>query len=107
MKLANAKIEEMAQSGRYMTVRDLIEALRECDLDALVVFSTTYGDYHDTMQALPVETVDELDDGGEVLIETAYSRSGVGIAHAFESGEFDEDDTDELPHPECGVVVLR
>ena len=106
MKLANAKIEEMAESGRYMTVRDLIEALRDCDRDALVVFSTTYGDYGDTMQALPVETVDELDDC-ELLTETAYSRSGVSIVNAFETGEYDEDETDELPQPECGVVVLR
>jgi hypothetical protein len=107
MKLAHDRIERMAQGGRYMTVRDLIEELEGHDPDALVVFSTSYGDYHRTMQALPIENVDELDPC-EVVAESAYSHSGMSIQNAFECGLFDEDDDGvNVQHPECGVVVLR
>ena len=107
MKLANERIERMAESKRYFTVRDLIEELEGHDPDALVVFSVTYGDYHGTMQALPIESVDELDQC-EVIAESAYSQSRMSIENAFENGGFDEDDDEaEVPHPECGVVVLR
>jgi hypothetical protein len=107
MRLANQRIERMAQSGRYFTVRELIQELEGHDPDALVVFSVTYGDYGNTMQALPIETVDELDQC-EVIAESAYSQSGLSIENAFENGGFDEDDEElDVPHPECGVVVLR
>jgi hypothetical protein len=107
MKLANARIEKLAESKRGYTVRELIEELQGHDPDALVVFSVTYGDYHRTMQALPIESVDKLDDC-EVIAESAYSQSGMSIENAFENGGFDEDDDEvEVPHPECGVVVLR
>jgi hypothetical protein len=107
MKLANDRIERKAQGGTYMTVRDLIEELEGHDPDALVVFSTSYGDYNRTMQALPIESVDELD-ACEIIADSAYSQSGMSIENAFESGLFDdEDDTVNVPHPECGVVVLR
>jgi hypothetical protein len=107
MKLANARIEKLAESKRAYTVRELIEELEGHDPDALVVFSVNYGDICNTMQALPIESVDELDQC-EVIAESAYSQSGMSIENAFERGGFDEDDEEvDVPHPDCGVVVLR
>lgn len=73
---------------RTITVSELIELLEGVDdKDALVVFSTDYGDYHRTPQALGLR--------GEVeetkIAKSAYSNSG------FQIVEDDEDDYDEEP----------
>ena len=60
------------------TVADLIAELESMDQDAIVLFACDYGDYHHTQQALPVASVQELSDE-EVLVESAYSRSGLAI----------------------------
>lgn len=84
---------EHRQLRRAMTVASLIEALQEMPEDAVVVFSCDYGDYHHTMQALPVTEIEVLQDS-EVMVESAYSQSGLAI----ETVDSDDDDEDD-----CGV----
>ena len=62
---------------RAMTVTDLIAELRHFDPKANVVLASDYGDRGHTQQALPVESVDEIDQ--ERLRPSAYSHSGVAI----------------------------
>lgn len=62
---------------RTITVRQLRELLDGEDDDLPVIFSTDYGDYHHTQQALPL--IGETD---EVLVEeSAYSNSGFAVAN--------------------------
>lgn len=77
-----------------MTVRQLIEELECHDPDAVVVYATSYGDYHSTTQALHVQMVESGEDRREGLAESSYSNSGVALV---------EDDEGELDWP---VVVL-
>ncbi len=61
---------------KTMTVAQLIDLLEGERQDAKVIFSTNYGDYSRTMQALPLRG--ECD---EVMIEkSAYSNSGFAVA---------------------------
>lgn len=75
---------------RTITVAELIEALQEQDPDAMVLFSTDYGDYHHTPQALPLR--------GEIeqatIEKSAYSNSGFAIS-ATESDDEDFDGADD------------
>jgi hypothetical protein len=74
------------EAMRTITVRDLIALLEDEDQDKKVVFSTCYGDYHRTQQALPLRGEVE-----EVLIEkSAYSNSGFAIADNDDDEENDE-----------------
>jgi hypothetical protein len=76
-----------------MTVAELIEMLQEEDQAAEVYFACDYGDYHHTLQALPIRRCSM-----EHIVDEAYSRSGLGVYHPGreEDGE-DETETDELP----------
>ena len=80
----------MANTLRSITVRKLIDLLEGEDPDAQVIFSTNYGDYHHTQQALPL-------DGeivGQVTVEkSAYSNSGFALVD--ENGEEDQDDNEQ------------
>ena len=78
------------QLRNALTVAQLRDALEYFDDDALVVFTTSYGDYGDTMQALPVEATNALTNN--YLTECdGYSRSGVAILTDPEGSEPDED----------------
>lgn len=60
---------------RTITVAKLIDLLEGESPDALVIFSTDYGDYHHTPQALPIKGEVE-----EAFIEkSAYSNSGYAV----------------------------
>lgn len=90
----------MPRTLRTITKRELIERLEDSDApdDALVIFSTDYGDRGNTQQALGISGEIE-----EVLIhESAYSNSGFAIAE-------DEDDLDEddLETNDAKYVVIR
>ena len=75
---------------RTLTVARLIDLLEGESPDALVIFSTDYGDHHHTQQALPLRG--ELE---TVTIEkSAYSNSGFAIAEPDEDGD-DESGDDE------------
>ena len=83
-----------------LTVADLIELLQEQDPEARVIFSTNYGDYSRTMQALPL-----TGDTDEVQIEkSAYSNSGFAVVR-----EQDEEDDDcKAPADQHGkYLVIR
>ena len=71
---------------RTITVAQLIELLEGEDPEARVIFSTDYGDYNHTPQALPLRGEAE-----EVQIEkSAYSNSGFSLVtedDAEEEGE--------------------
>ena len=86
----------MAATLRTITVGDLINMLKDEDPDALVVFSSDYGDYHHTQQAHGLRgDIEEVK-----LSESAYSHSGFAVA--------DEDDEDEdEPVDTDGPVYLR
>jgi hypothetical protein len=73
-----------------ITVKELIEILQEHDPDSPVCFSVTYGDYHDTMQALQVEEVTEIE--RDSIVGSAYSQSGLSV---IEPGEGDDDYDDD------------
>lgn len=78
-----------------MTVKDLIAELELMDPDAVVLFVTNFGDYHRTQQALPIESVDEMDET-EFLRETPYSDSGLAIDEMpeYEPEDFPEEEED-------------
>ena len=70
---------------KTLTVKALRDLLEGEDDDALVIFSTDYGDYHHTPQALPLRGETE-----EVYVEkSGYSNSGFAVVS-------DEDDAAEL-----------
>jgi hypothetical protein len=74
---------------KSITVAKLIELLQDQDPDAKVVFSTNYGDYSRTEQALPLKGEIE-----EVFVEpSAYSNSGFAVAKddGYNRNEPDED----------------
>lgn len=74
---------------RTINVRELIEALEGEDPEALVVFSSDYGDIGHTEQVHPIQgDVEEA-----TLEETAYSASGWAIRR--EHDEETEDTGDE------------
>lgn len=83
---------------RTITVAQLLEALEGEDPEALVVFSTDYGDYCHTQQALPLKG--ELE---EVEIkESGYSNSGFAIIE-----EEDRDDDEEPEVEGAKYLVIR
>lgn len=76
------------ETMRTLTVGKLIELLEGEDAEALVLFSTDYGDYHHTPQALGLRG--ELE---QVKIEkSGYSTSGFALV--TEEDEAYEDDED-------------
>jgi hypothetical protein len=97
-----------------MTVQQLIEELQEHDPQAVVVFGCDYGDISHTEQALPVNQVEAIDkEQGELITETAYSRSGQAISK-FNEGDCECDaDTEKVAEwseaviDQMNVVILR
>lgn len=81
---------------KTITVAELIERLRNEDPDAEVVFSTNYGDYHNTQQALPIRG--EFEESG--IEKSAYSNSGFALA----SENLDDEDGEFRVTP---VLVIR
>jgi hypothetical protein len=61
---------------RTLTVAQLIELLEDESPDARVIFSTDYGDYSRTEQALPIKG--EIDT--VTIEESAYSNSGFAVS---------------------------
>ncbi len=84
-----------------MTVAELIEALQDCDPDAIPLFTVDYGDYHHTQQALPVKECEGLT-YGQFVVESAYSQSGMALVE-------DEDDDAAGNHDaqEQQFVILK
>ena len=72
-----------------ITVADLIAALQDEDPEALVVFSSDYGDITHTEQVHAIKgEVEEV-----TLEETAYSGSGWAVRHADDDDDEDADET--------------
>ena len=81
---------------RTITVAELIDLLEGEDPKAEVIFSTDYGDYHHTAQALPIRGEFE-----EALVEeSAYSNSGFALAS-------DDEDQDDEENEGRKFLVLR
>jgi hypothetical protein len=80
----------MSRTLRTITVRELRDLLDGEDENALVIFTTDYGDYHHTPQALPIKG--EIEEG--TVSESAYSNSGFQL-------HTDEDDDDRSEDGEC------
>lgn len=88
---------------RTITKAELIEALSDLNDDDLVIFTSDYGDYHHTDQALSIR--------GEVeevrITKSGYSHSGFQlmseghegryIDEEDESGEMRDEDGEPLP----------
>lgn len=93
------------QLRNAMTVRDLIDELKDANPDALVIFGCDYGDHVHTEQALPVTTVDELD-SYEELSDSGYSTSGLAVK---EWDDEDVDGADDACHERGfrNVIILR
>lgn len=85
------------------TVGQIMQELKGLDPDARVVFVCSYGDYHNTQQALPVNEI-MPDLSTDDLAETAYSESGIQLVEDRELGDepCEENDVETIP-----VVVLR
>lgn len=84
----------MALKLKTLTVAELIDLLQDQDPDARVIFSTDYGDYSRTEQALPLKG-----DIDEVFVEkSAYSNSGFAVVTDPELGESNES-TEEFMMP--------
>jgi hypothetical protein len=91
-----------------ITVRELIELLQNEDEDALVMFTTDYGDYHHTPQALTLEgRVDSYEDARKVVFKSGYSNSGFEFRDPDERDDEDDEDGDEEEGEVHGVVVIR
>lgn len=72
-----------------LTVGELILLLQEQDEAAQVVFSADYGDYHHTIQALPIRGLFEE---RQIKEERGYSSSGFALVpEDYEDDEPDED----------------
>lgn len=80
---------------KTITVAELIDALEDLEPEALVIFSTDYGDYHHTAQALPIKG--EIEEG--TVSESAYSNSG------FQLHQEEEDErSEEGECMDCGKI---
>ena len=94
-----------------MTVGDLRAMLEDFDNDSKVLLTSDYGDHHHTEQALPIESVELLDeDPFRCLAPSGYSQSGVAIQETYNDEEEDElEDLDEEREEsdEIEVVLLR
>ena len=97
--------------GNGMTASDLIERLQDMPEDAIVFFTVDYGDHCHTMQALPIDSVDEHD--ASELKESAYSHSGVEFIDGVDA-EDDEwycEECDEMGTegkcPKCNVPCVN
>lgn len=97
--MATSKVYRTLETG--MTAAQLIEELQQYPDDAVVLFCCDYGDYPGTTQALPIKTVDELDDTFETITESAYSQSGLAV----ESDYTDEDV--EIEPMDVDVILLN
>lgn len=95
----NDKKRVLAQA---LTVGDLREMIEGVNDDIPVMFSCSYGDYHNTLQVLPVSEALELTSGD--LHESAYSQSGIAM---LKEGRDDEDEGDDDEEDETPVLVLR
>lgn len=83
---------------KTLTVAALIELLQGEDPDAKVIFSTCYGDYHKTQQALPLRGQTE-----EVCVEkSAYSNSGFAVTTT--EPDYDEEDGAEQEYDKFLVI---
>jgi len=91
------------ETMKTLTVAELIELLQDQDPDAKVIFSTNYGDYHRTQQALPIEGRDFE----EVKItKSAYSNSGFAVvSQDDDDGSFDREDDDQEDETETYLVI--
>lgn len=96
------EVSRRLQDG--MTVQQLIDELKNLDPHAHVVFSTDYGDYHHTAQAIPAQEVVELDDELEIVVESAYSNSGLAL---LDLSDVDDPDDRSVPAEYPSVVVIR
>ena len=83
----------MTSQLRTITVRELRDLLEDEDDNALVIFTTNYGDYHHTSQALPLKG--ETEEG--TVAKSAYSNSGFELVQ-------DEDDFEEGECADCGAI---
>lgn len=84
------------ETMRTITKAELIEALEELEDDDKVIFSTCYGDYHRTQQALPLKgTVEEVR-----ITKSAYSNSGFAVLDEddIETDEEDDNEDAEIYH---------
>ena len=85
---------------KTITVAELMDLLADQDPDARVVFSTNYGDYHRTSQALPLRG-----DVEEVQVkETGYSNSGFAVVEV-EDDDYDEDGDRKAPEGETFLLL--
>jgi hypothetical protein len=71
-----------------MTVGDLRDLLEDFPDDARVIFTTDYGDYHHTKQALGIRSAES----GHRVERSAYSNSGFALV-----GDDPDDDAEDDP----------
>src|SRR5688572_5391598 len=84
----------MARQFRTITVEHLRELLEDQADEALVIFTTDYGDHSHTPQALPLEgEIEEV-----TISESAYSNSRWAI---------DEDDDEDQEEAKQKYLVIR
>ena len=88
---------------KTITVAELIERLQGEDPDAQVVFSTCYGDYHRTQQALPIHG--EFEE--QAIEKSAYSNSGFALADEDDDDDDDDDDEPRVRDTNPRVLVIR
>ena len=101
-EIANRKktrVDRILERG--LTAKQLIEKLQDIPQDAVPIFSCDYGDYSHTQQIFVISDVEELNQSGFTLHESAYSSSGVALR------EVDEDDYDTEIENTPNAVLLR
>jgi len=93
-----------------MNVKELRELLSDFDDDAPVVFVCSYGDYHNTQQALTVGSAESYESCD--FEKSAYSRSEIALNKSHQDYDSEyfcpkcEDEMDISPCPKCGTTCI-
>ena len=78
--------------NRAMTVRQLLSELEQLNENAIVGFSSDYGDHCHTRQFLPVRTLRVTEWGStDALENSAYSQSGLALVERSCEDEVEDD----------------
>lgn len=93
------RTNDILMSG--LTKAQLLAEIDHMPDDTPIVFVCSYGDYHNTQQALPIEEANVFEYTANDLKETAYSKSGICLV------ERDDDQPNKDDEESIDIIVLK